>query len=44
MSYDKLFFVFVGNVNKKKKEKMKSAFDQELTNTGKSAVKKFRAG
>ncbi|XP_052718282.1 probable ATP-dependent RNA helicase DDX27 [Crassostrea angulata] len=28
----------------KKAKKRKSAFDQELTNTGKSAVKKFRSG
>lgn len=33
-----------GSVAQKKKKFKKSSFDQELTNTGKSAVKKYRAG
>lgn len=35
---------FIDKQQNKKAKKRKSAFDQELTNTGKSAVKKFRSG
>ena len=31
-------------VGKKKKKKMKSAFDEELTNTARSNVRQLRAG
>jgi hypothetical protein len=38
-----VFFV-LGKVQNKGGKKRKSAFDQELTNTGKNAIKKFRSG
>ena len=43
-----IFFVFfnflLDKQENKKGKKRKSAFDQELTNTGKNAIKKFRSG
>lgn len=43
--YFRMFHVlFIDKQQNKKAKKRKSAFDQELTNTGKSAVKKFRSG
>lgn len=43
--YFRMFHVlFIDKQQNKKAKKRKSAFDKELTNTGKSAVKKFRSG